>query len=662
MKKEILILLLLITGLSLLPAQQNRVQALLNKIVSVPAQEHSIEDGIASQPVQQTGGIDALQHNAELCKRLATAPHTSSWPMNKGDTLWVGIAPYPDSCVITGTQTYAWPIIVLNSALLRFRNANATIHGNLIAMMHGKIQADHSTLHFPQQYFYQRSIILATNSVFNASNDTLDYGGFVHTTTVTDSARLAFYNVYQTDFMTTGVSRNASLSNIKTNIAGEYIMTDRAKLYFSQCHTLLLWHACPDTSVINWAFPKGDTVRHYLFNNTQTGVRGVEYQVQADTCYKVMWGLMPTYSSQVTISNSSLRTIGLWFELNTTVNVSGLVNRSYYANYTAPISDRTLKLINDTVMTWSLYTFNKANVNVSNSTVGEIGSYGSSHVNGTTYSVDGSGGYHYASDTSAVFGNGLFATCNVRSEHSGIFALVNSTMYSGAASAIGNSVLIVLQSNLTQDPVPFDGSCAWFGNIESVNNNYVDSTIDISGSAWINKTAVSALMDFKNYQLLYQKQGAATWSVMHAPVTSRVSHSTLGTWHTHGLTPGPYTIGLKLKDSWSDSATAIKNITLLPWVMGIEEKNFWLKNLNLFPDPANEHCTVSFSVLHSQYIVIRIFDNTGRECNTSGLTSYFQAGPHTVELNLESLPEGIYFCSFKGEEGMITCKLIHLRK
>ncbi|HXC04730.1 MAG TPA: T9SS type A sorting domain-containing protein, partial [Bacteroidia bacterium] len=589
-------------------------------------------------------------------------PHTASWPMNKGDTLWVGIAPYPDSCVITGTQTYAWPIIVLNNALLRFQNADATIHGNLIAMMHGKIQADHSTLHFPQQYFYQRTITLANDAVFHANNDTLDYGGFVHTASITDSAQLAFYNVYQTDFMTTGVSMHATLSNTKTNIAGEYIMTDYAKLSFSHCHELLLWHSCPDTSVINWSFPKGDTVKHYLFNNLQTGVKGVGYQVQVDTSHYVMWGLMPTYSSQVTISNSSIRTIGLWFELNTTVNVSGLANRSFYTNYTAPISDRTLKLINDSVMTWSLYTFSKANVNVSNSTVGEIGSYGSSHVNGLTYSVDGSGGYHYGSDTSAVLANGLFATCNVRSEHSAIFALINSNMYSGTASAIGNSVLIVMQSNLTQDPVPYDGSCAWLGNIEQVADNYVDSITNISGSAWINRTAVSALMDFKSYQLLYQHQGSTSWTPIQVPVTNRISHSLLGTWNTHGLTPGNYSIGLKVKDTWGDSAMAVKNITLLPWVMGITEQTAWANELTLFPNPAGDECEFSFSLSKGQYTEIKLIDLSGKECLTILSETYCTAGLHHYLIPLGQLSEGLYFCQIKGESGSLNCKLIHLQK
>ncbi|HEV7232020.1 MAG TPA: T9SS type A sorting domain-containing protein [Bacteroidia bacterium] len=633
-----------------------RIQSLLNQ-ASDPALVLDAQS-LQNTPLKNDdrGKLSSYLAHRKDYEHIIPSFRSSGYPQNNGDTIWVGIAPYPDSLVITGNQTYAWPIIVVNNALLRLKNAHVTIHGDLIAFGHGKIYADHSTLIFPQQYFYQRNIILVQNSIFKAANDTLDYGGFVHNMTITDSASVIFSKVYQTDFMTTGVSRFASVSMNGVNITGEYIIEDHARLSFKNCTQLLLWHQLPDTAVVNWSFPAGNAVYNYKFKRGLTGIAGVNYDISADSCHQVMWGLMPTDGSRITISNSVIRAIGLWFVKNTSVSVTGLADRSFYPNFTAPISDRTLQLNNDSVITWSLYPMNKSKISVSNSTVGEIGAFGSASVSGTFYSVDGSGGYHFSSDTSSTLGNALFATCNVRSERSGLFVMVNSTMYSGAVTAIGNSVMIVLQSTLTQDPVPLEGSAAWNGNIAQLSNTYVDSLIQISGSAWIDKTPSSHLMDFKSYQLLYQKQGASGWTPLGPVVTSRQRNSLLGNWNTHGLSPGNYTLNLKLKDSWGDSASAIKNMTLLPWVMAVHDPENPLSGLQLFPNPASDVAEIFAELSKSAPFEVSLFDVSAREVFSK--SSEGISGRQSIYLDLTGIPDGLYVCRIRCGADQTFRKLI----
>jgi hypothetical protein len=590
-------------------------------------------------------------------EHLLTSLGTASYPKNNGDTLWVGIAPYPDSLVITGTQTYSWPIIVINRALLRFKNAHATIHGDLIAFGQGKIIADHSTLVFPQQYFYQRNIILVQNASFLAQSDTLNYGGYVHNMTLMDSASLNFTNVYQTDWMTTGVSRNAQVAMHGTNIAGEFIITDHAKLNFVKCTQLLLWHVFPDTALINWSFPPGAVVNGYAFDKNKAGVKGIEYAISADSCYQVMWGLMPADGSNITISNSVIRAIGLWFEKNNSVSVSGLVDGTHYPNFLAPVSDRTLKLINDSVITWSLYPMHKSKIKVSNSTVGEIGAFGTSQVNGNLYSVDGTGGYHFSSDTSSTFANALFATCNIRSERSGIFVLANSNLYSGIASAIGQSVLIVLQSQLSQDPVPFDKSVVWNANIAQLSNTSVDSLITVGGSAWIDKMPASQLMDFKSYQLLYQKQGAAGWTAIGPARTYKIRNGLLENWNTKGLSPGNYVLNLKLKDSWGDSASAIRNVNLVPFVMAVTENKLALSMLRIYPNPSSSEFTLELGLSEKTGVIVSILDPQGKEVLRLKRQE-FAAGIQLLNINMAALPSGMYFCCLSDGEHSIYRKII----
>jgi len=594
--------------------------------------------------------------------RIPIGPYTATYPSNKGDTLWVGIAPYVDSLVITGSQTYNWPIIVVGNALLRFKNANATIHGDLLVLGNGRVLADHSTLHFPQQYFYQRHITLVQNASLIANNDTLDYGGFVHSLSINDSARGVFNRIYQTDFMTTGLSSKASISVNTTNIAGEYIMEDRATFSFKHCTTLLLWHQCPDTAVINWSFPKGDSVYNYKFNNALPGVKGICYHASADSCYKVMWGLMPTNGSDVTISNSVIRTIGLWFQEAGTVTVSGLADQSRYLNFQAPISDRTLKLVNDSVVTWSLYPMNKSKLRIFNCTAGEIGTYGTSQVLGNVYSCDGTGGYHYSSDSSGTFANQLIANCNVRSEHAGIFVLDNSMQNYGTVTAIGNSVMIVLQSTLTADPVPLEGSAAWLGNISQVSSATIDTGVEVSGSAWITRTAVSKLMDFANYQLFYRPQSGGNWIPVTSKISRKVSNGVLGTWNTQGLPTGTYTLNLKLTDTWGDTANAMKNVTLGPRVLEVHELLQESGFVKIYPNPSSGQVTLGFSPPVSGSVLIELFDIDGKLVRTFQQAESLQSQTTVLLLNMEGVNDGLYFCRISSKEGIRVKKISILRE
>ena len=281
----------------------------------------------------------------------------------------------------------------------------------------------------------------------------------------TDNAEINMKNVTNKGFTTNGVWANASITIDGTNQAGEYIITNTCRLDFKNAATILLWHHFADTAVINFSFPDGKLVSSYVFNNKTPGVKGVGYDIKVANSKDVMWGMMPSTGSDITISDSKLRAIGLWFMGSDSINVSGLVDNSTYKDFTAPITDRNLHLINSSVQTWSLYPMEDTKLNISGCILGEIGSEGNSKVTGTSFYVDGSGGYFWSGDKSFIVAGWSTATTYVRSQNNSIFLFGYSALTNGIASAIGNSVLIVVQSSLPQDPIALDGSVAWFANI-----------------------------------------------------------------------------------------------------------------------------------------------------------------------------------------------------
>jgi len=561
---------------------------------------------------QQSGAFQMIKLMPQLKERSRNFSHNSTLKnIQVTDTLFVGTSPH-DTVRVTGTWSQNGPIIVFNDGVLIFHNANATIFGDLNVYNSGHVLADSSTLFFPQQYFYQRTMLAVQNSLIQLNDDTLNFGGMQHNLFAGDSSIITMNNVYNTDWTTAGTAGKPTITLNNLNEAGEYILEDYANTHYSHVNSLLLWHHFPDTAVVNYSFPNGYNLNTYDFNNTIIGISGIEYSVHVDTSTNVWWGMMPVNGSDITISNSTIRTIGLWFQHADTVNVSGLVDNSVYSNFTAPLADRTLNLTNDSLQTWSIYTFDISRINLTGSIVGEVGSEGRSTILSQSFFCDGSGGYFWAADTSLIISNQSSAASSVRSEKNGFMVFAYGNVNNGLASSIGKSILIVVQSSLPQDPVADDASAAWFANLSPLLLPFVDTVIPVKGSAWIDQGPLGSWMDFGHYELFVKPVAGNTWTTINSGTAIKVRDSILAMWNTHGLTPGTYTLDLRLFNNLGDSVDAMYNVTLLPLTLGINQipDN---TSINVYPNPATTVLNISFHVIPTKEESLSITDILGNE-------------------------------------------------
>lgn len=618
------------------PIQSNFL--LEKKNFSNADQEHSV-----------SGMLQAISKNNILRNGFLYSPDTVS----VGDTLVVGYT-LNDTLRISGNWTHVGPVIVLGNGVLIFTNATVTLVGDIIVLGYGKIFSNSSSFFIPQQYWYQRSILVVQNGYLNIAGTTFNYGGYPHGFTATDSAKVFLTNITNNDYTTTGISKNASITINGNNLTGEFIISDRTFLSLKHVANALLWHQFPDTAVINHTFPNGSTVNTYLFNKNTPGVRGIEYTVKVDTSTNIQWAMMPTNGSDITISNSTIRSIGVWFEGKDTSNVSGLVNNSNYSNFTAPLPDRNLHFINTSVQTWSIYLFDTTVVNVSGCILGEVGSFGRSKFQGTNYFVDGSGGYCFASDTSFMMNGFSSVSSNVRSERSAIDMFAYSTQSNGVATAIGTSVLIVVQSTLTQDPVPYEKSCVWLANIMQPSSAYVDSTVSVVGSAWIDKTSISPWMDFGKSRVWFRITGATTWSAVNNFNTVEIRNNTLAVWNTHGLVPGSYDLRLVLFDNWGDSVEAIKSVNLLPAILVHTEELTSESSISIFPNPCNGKFTVESLQLKVQDLQIQ--NVLGEIIYT--MSPSLRGSGGGISVDLSGQPGGVYLLRLRTDDQFLTKKIV----
>jgi hypothetical protein len=560
-----------------------------------------------------------------------------------GDTLFIGIPPN-DSLIITGEYTYSGPILVIGNGVLRFKNAHATILGDLwVWGDNALVVADSSTLYFPQEYFYQRSLVIAGHGRVVYTNTTLDHSGLSHNLALTDSASIEMINVKNIGFTTCGLYGKPEVFIDRVNEAGEYVITDQAKLSFKNVKTLLLWHQVPATAAMNFSFPPGDSLHAYDFSNATPGVSGIGYTVHVENSTGVMWGLMPSSGSDITISDSKIRSIGLWFEGNDTLEVSGLVDNSNYDDFTASPGDRNLRLITTSVQTWSLYPMDNSNLEVTGCILGEIGTMGRSSVTTSGVFVDGSGGYWWATDTSFMVAGFCTGVNAVRSDRNAIFIFAYSMLNMGEATALGNSILMAIQSQLPEEPKPLGGSSVWYAYIGDPFSAYVDTLVPVYGSAWIDKTATSNLMDFEYYRMYYQATGETDWYPVNQVTYEEKRNEMVAVWDTHGLTPGTYILKLIICDNTPDSnkAEAVKAVNLLPRILSIDEESPQAFNSRIYPNPVTGDSHIVFYLPEDSDVRCSILDMSGKIIMKS--EKKFSAGSNVIEFHATDLQTGVYY-------------------
>ena len=550
--------------------------------------------------------------------------------------LIIGATP-GDSLIITGEWLCKVDILVFGDGILRFKNADVTLLGDLYVWGEtAEITADSSSLYIPQQYFYQRSIVAAGAGKVKFSHVTLDFSGLSHNIVAADSSVFEFTDVTKKGFSTNGLSGKARYMINGTNQAGEFVIGDKCELDFKNAKTVLLWHQVPETGVFHFNFPPAGNVLAYNFNADLPGISHIDYTIKLENCTDVMWALMPANGSDVDISDSEIRAIGLWFLAPELVNVGGLVNNTDYQDFTATLSDRNIRLRNTSVQTWSLYAMKESKIAVTGCILGEIGSMGTSEVTTTSVFVDGSGGFMWANDTSFFMAFQTPLTTHVRSSRNGIMIYAYSPLTMGSALAIDNSTLMTVQSSLPEEPVALDNASVWNVNIVSPSAGNTNSVIPIMGYALIDRAPASTHPDMDWYQMFYSTPDNDTLIAITPKITSEKRNDTLAEWNTTGLKPGQYLLHLLISNAAETPVVveAVKAISLNPGVFGIDETG--INELTIFPNPVVDmlHCDFPGS------------NATAFITNSSGTVVWKgYSGNASLIVNVTILPPGLYILS-----------------
>lgn len=248
------------------------------------------------------------------------------------------------------------------------------------------------------------------------------------------------------------------------------------------------------------------------------------------------------------------------------------------------------------------------------------------------------------------------------------------------------------------------GNNAWFGTLNSNGENArifyskdrgkTWSAISIQGATSINAIAFSnelnGIIVFNSDKIGYSRDGGLNW-VFPSTITlwgeglcsatsssfiivggsSYVSTDGGVTWSERGTNITTSLIAVSFansSDGWAVSTLGV----ILKWVGGplpdlplsVEEyKNKISSNFELkqnYPNPFNPITTISYSIPKGEDVVLKVFDNLGREIKTL-VNEYKNAGEYSIEFKASNLPSGIYFYRIEAGNFVKTKKLLLIK-
>ncbi len=486
------------------------------------------------------------------------------------DDLIIGDVP-GETLLISGHYYRVGNIVIINDGVLKLVNADFNLDGN-IGMYHGgRMEADSSNLRFIQHYIYHHIIAMGDSAHLEIRDSHTEFEGYPFNISAIGRAEVNMQRVVHQDFITAVVMENARVEMDQIRLTGEWLFGHQAQGRFSHVDTLLTWYFFPESSEVEFRFPDGDSVEGFVIDSTVPGVSGIHFHVEIDSSTNVMWAAIPLRGSDVTIDSSELRGTGIIFEGSDSFDLSGLVNEMHYPDYTLPLEDRRYRLVNTTLHTWNLYAQDSSTVELSGSIFGEFCAYGRNEVEIWRSFCDGTGGHIESAGESFMLVAFSSVMADVITRDRGVCIMGFCAMPWGNLWATGASMLMLVNCQFPEDPVPSDTAIVFVVAITGPSNAGIEDSVPITGSAWMG-TGPYNPAEFDYYGLSYRPRGDSTWVPIGGQVREQVNRDTLGYWDTRGLEPGEYQVRVVLVPvhSEGDSIEAAKDVRLVP--LGIAQE------------------------------------------------------------------------------------------
>ena len=578
-------------------------------------------------------------------------------PESKGPPYIIGDTP-DETLKVTGTWEWNGDIVIVDNGVLLVQGGTLIVRGNIYAYDRGKYLIYDGTVRYPQMMTYQWGTVLTSGSRMEARRSTFDYNGFTYNFLAQDSASVEWDTLLMQDF-TTAVCMGEPVVNMRdVNLPGEWLYFDSTVARFANVDTMLNWFIYGQGATIDFDFPAWENVDHLVMEDGVAGVSGIDYSVTLDTVGYSMWGTILQPGCNVTFRNSPIRTVGIMGLGSDSQNLNGLVNGMSYADFILPMTDMYFRLVNTSVMTWSLYPSDNFKLTFDHCILGEVLSMGNALAWGQSYFLDGTGGHFEANGNSFNIAIMTSMTCEIYTKESGIalLALVGIPTAYGGIWARNTSRIILAECQFPGKPVAYDSGLVWVMGIDEPFYAGTQSYVPIIGTATIIQGPLAPWGRFDHYSIYWAPaEDTTTWNPIGNPHNQPVWRDTLAVWDTHGLSLGTYMIKLVLWDDSPDSL-AINDVIILNYedTTGAINEESGIGNTDLRVLSGPRGTTLELSLASPGHVDLSLYDITGKRISAL-CEADLDAGKHLFPVGARP---GVYFARLVAEGVAINRKLL----
>jgi hypothetical protein len=307
------------------------------------------------------------------------------------------------------------------------------MRGHIWATGGSSVRLENSVIRFLSVYHGQYSLVGADTARVEVVN--CDYripNGVQHALFSTGRAEMV---VEDTDFGDVQLisAQEASLEARRLTGNFEVIVQDGSDMVLEDIPRLpdqgkiWVWVEFPPGSEAEYSPPMPGYIESWSF--PPVGATGIVQTATVERCDTLLWPMLVREDSNLTLLDvAEDNWVVVGFHMPNDGKVEGLLNDLTYSDHTLGFDDRDFRLVRASVDTWNLYPRADAHVTVRDSVLGEILSFENSRVRMERTTIDGTGGFFGARDSSRIVATDCVFTCTIEATQESAIELCASSV------------------------------------------------------------------------------------------------------------------------------------------------------------------------------------------------------------------------------------------
>lgn len=473
-----------------------------------------------------------------------------------------------ETMVITDYFEHTGPIQIVNSGQLRVEGPTAHLfhNGNLEVRGNGQFIVDGGTYTSNQSFRYHFEIQVLHMAQMHFINANIYTNNMPNKALFASNAYVTYTDTVSDMHSTAIVQENARVEVTRSTRSLELIITGSAMADFTDSSGSILWLGFSEGESADFALPDSSGVVDWHFSSDLPGVTGVNYRLNVNNCTETLLAVVSYPGSNVTLRQSDISVIGIYFGGSYSESISGLVNQSFYTEHDFGFADRRLRLVKSSVKTWNVYAGGEVDLTLDQCILGEVITYDNAECEMNYCLVDGTGGYLGAQGYSILRFNFSTNIGELICTDYGVAICLYSSITNGRQ--IYTDMSHGVYFNCVSDRMPENHISSMVYYL-AITDPYwqvpVDVDVPVIGSVRILK-GMGQVSDFEHYSLSYGfGDEPAEWTPIVTEMTEQVMNDELAIWDTRGLASGRYSLNLTVEATYRQPLSVVKTVDIGPF-------------------------------------------------------------------------------------------------